>query len=156
MTPSGSINNYSDRLSQAQKSWHSSLLRSYFFSQLVSSSGDLGPNRHYLSSGTPDFLFLTETSVQEAISGLLNDTWQLSSKVIEKSLEEGWLPAGLHWLLQQQPAHQRAAYVVTMSEHLENHSGFGRTLLLSKQRSPFFFWWEGYTFYMKESREREV
>ena len=77
--------------------------------------------------------------MQEAISGLLNDTWQLSSKVIEKSSEEGWLPAGLHWLLQQQPTHQRVAYVVTMSEHLENHSGFRRTLLLSKQRSPFFF-----------------
>lgn len=99
--------------------------------------------------------------MQEAISRLLNDTWQLSSKVIEKSSEEGWLPAGLHWLPQQQPTHQRAAYVVTMSEHLENHSGFGRTLFLSKQRSPpphpsFFFWWEGYTFYLKESREREV
>lgn len=77
--------------------------------------------------------------MQEAISRLLNDTWQLSSKVIEKSSEEGWLPAGLHWLPQQQPTHQtaaRAAYVVTMSEHLENHSGFGRTLFLSKQRSP--------------------
>lgn len=52
----------------------------------------------YLCSGSLDFPLLTETLGHKATSRLLNDTCPVSSKVIEKSLKEGWLSAGLHWL----------------------------------------------------------
>lgn len=159
MTPSGSINNYRDRPSQAQKSWHSSPLGSYFFSQLVSLQLRRPGSEPALLEFRDSRFSLFDRDFS-AGSHIRTFKWHLAT-LFQGYWEEFGRGLAASWSALAAPA---AANSPESGICCNNVWTPGKSLWLQKDSASLqakisfffflFFWWEGYTFYMKESREK--